>query len=95
MEINYLIMKDASGGTTYLTNQSTSSHYGIPVLQITAEDVDGDFGPADLIGDLDRPETLFPAANIVQSWGRQPERTGDERKAAALYLSQWPEGPQL
>ena len=38
-----LISEDKNGGTAILTTNSPVSHYGIPVLRITAEDVAGDF----------------------------------------------------
>ena len=90
-----LITKDAKGGTAILTTNSSLSHYGLPVLQITAEDVDGDFGPADLIGDLDHPERIITAANIVVGWAKTGKRTKEEIEAAGLFLSQWPDGPQI
>ena len=86
------ILTDKNGGTAVLTTASPASHYGIPVLRIEANDVDGDFGPGDLLGNL---PNVFPAANIVAAWGRAPERTDVEREVAALYLRQWPEGPQV
>jgi hypothetical protein len=94
-EIDYLILQDKKGGTARLTNQSPSSRYNVPVLEITAEDIDGDFGPASLIGDLEAPWTLFPAANVVYAWAQKPERTQEEVEAARLFLRQWPEGPQV
>jgi hypothetical protein len=90
-----LITKDEKGGTAILTTNSPTSHYGIPVLQITAEDVDGDFGPANLIGDLDHPERIITAASIVVGWAKTGKRTKEEIEAAGLFLSQWPEGPQI
>jgi len=90
-----LVTQDEAGGTAYLTNETCASRYGIPVLEITAADVDGDFGPADLIGDLDPPETLCRAADVVVGWASQPDRTDEEREAARRYLRQWPEGPQV
>jgi hypothetical protein len=92
--MNILIMKDKDGGTAYLTTESPASHYGIPVLQITAEDVDGDFGPGELIGDLEAGPLMY-AADIVASWAKQPGRTEAELKAARMFLRQWPEGPQI
>jgi len=90
-----LISKDDKGGTAILTTDSPMSHYGIPVLRIEAEDVDGDFGPADLIGDLDHPERIITAASIVAGWAKTGKRTKEEIEAAGLFLSQWPDGPQL
>lgn len=93
--MHILIMQDKKGGTAYLTTESTSSHYGMPVLQITAEDIDGDFGPADIIGDLDKPDTLLIAAQIVYVWAMNKKRTPEEVQAAKSFLSQWPDGPQI
>jgi hypothetical protein len=91
----YLMFRDDKGGTAVLTNETAASRYGIPVLVIDAEDCQGDFGPADLIGDLDRPETLMHAAEVVAAWGLSPERRPEERDAARRYLMQWPAGPQI
>jgi hypothetical protein len=77
-----------------LTTDSPASHYGLPVLRIDAADVAGDFGPADLLGDVDRPETLT-AAEIVAGWAMNAERNEEELEAARTFLSQWPEGPQI
>jgi len=93
--MNYLILTDADSGTARLTDETCASRYGLPVLVIDAEDCQGDFGPADLIGNLDRPESLMHAAEVVAAWGRAPERTDDERDAARRYLQQWPDGPQI
>jgi hypothetical protein len=68
------------------------SHYGIPVLRIEAEDVDGDFGPADLIGEV---PNLVSAASIVSGWAKTGKRTKEEIEAARLFLCQWPDGPQI
>ena len=92
MIMRYLITKDADGGEAWLTNESCSSRYGIPVLEITADDVDGTFGPADLIGE---PPKLMLGAQIVAGWASQPDRTADEIEAARRFLRQWPDGPQL
>lgn len=90
-----LIAKDEDGGTAVLTTWSPMSHYGIPVLRVTADDVDGDFGPADIIGDPRQPESLITAASIVAGWASQPGRTDAERAAARSFLQQWPAGPQI
>ena len=93
--MNHIIATDPDGGTAVLTTDSPASHYGVPVLRIGAADVEGDFGPADLIGDIDRPETLATAACIVAGWAMNAERSEDERGAARAFLGQWPEGPQI
>jgi hypothetical protein len=90
-----LVCKDSKGGTAILTTASPASHYGIPVLRIDAEDVSGDFGPSDLLGNLDEPSKMFHAAGMVAGWAGQPGRTPEEIEAARKYLAQWPEGPQL
>jgi len=87
-----LISKDKKGGTAILTTGSPQSHYGIPVLRIEAEDVDGDFGPADQIGN---PPNVMTAAGIVAGWARTGKHTKEEIEAARLFLSQWPDGPQI
>ena len=90
-----LIMVDEKGGTAILTTNSPMSRRGIPVLRVKTEDVDGDFGPADLIGEHKKPEMIRTAAGIVAEWFRTIEHTEEEIEAARLFLSQWPEGPQI
>lgn len=90
-----LILTDLDGGTAVLTCDSPQSHYGIPVLRIEAKDIDGDFGPADLIDATSVGGAIFPAANIVVAWARQSERTPQEVGTARQFLSQWPDGPQV
>lgn len=87
-----LITKDASGGEAWLTNESCASRYGIPVLEITAEDVNGTFGPSDMLGE---PPRLMLASQIVAGWGKAAGRTEEEKEFAGAFLAQWPEGPQL
>jgi len=93
--MDILILKDEKGWTARLTTESPASHYGIPILQITADDVDGDFGPSDIIGTVDKPDELLTAAQIVYAWGTQRDRREEEREAARSFLRQWPEGPQI
>lgn len=95
MSIDYLLLEDDQGGEARLTNQSPSSSYGIPVLRITADDIDGDFGPADLIDYSSIGQGVLPAAHIVAAWAQQADRTPEELEAARLFLGQWPGGPQL
>lgn len=90
--MKFLITKDKLGGVAYLTNENAASRYGIPNLEIMADDVDGVFGPADLIGELHRP---ISGAAVVAGWGSSPNRTPEEIAAARLFLGQWPEGPQI
>jgi hypothetical protein len=90
--MNHQILVDARGGEAFLTTDSPASSYGIPVLRIDADDLQGDFGPSDLLG---APPTAMPAAALVAHWARQPERTAAERAAAEMFLRQWPEGPPV
>ncbi|OHD67197.1 MAG: hypothetical protein A2W19_11710 [Spirochaetes bacterium RBG_16_49_21] len=91
--MNLLISKDKDGGCAYLTTDSPASHYGAPVLQISADDIDGDFGPSDFIDDGNGH--IFSGAQIVAGWVSQPDRTPEEISAARKFLQQWPEGPQI
>ncbi|MBE0659006.1 MAG: hypothetical protein IH602_15035 [Bryobacteraceae bacterium] len=90
--MEHLILTDPDGGRAVLTTNSPASSYGIPVLRITADDIEGDFGPSDLIG---QPGALMPAAAVVAAWARDSARTEPELSAAAKFLRQWPEGPQV
>lgn len=90
-----LIITDKDGGTAYLTTNSPMSHYGTPVLRIEANDAEGDFGPADIIGEVVGGGGIMTAADVVYGWAIRPERTEAEFKIARSYLSQWPDGPQL
>lgn len=90
--MKYQITKDEKGGEAWLTNENSASHYGIPNLEITGEDVSGVFGPADIIGE---PPRLITGAQIVVGWAAQAERTDDEREAARSFCAQYPEGPQI
>lgn len=95
MSDDILITTDPDGGTAVLTTNSPASHYGCPVLRIEAEDVDGDFGPADLIDFGAVGQGIIPAATIVHAWATAPQRSDEERQAARRFLRQWPDGPQL
>jgi len=90
--MDVLIARDKKGGTAILTVNSPVSHYGIPVLRIEAEDVEGDFGPSDLIG---KDNNLITAAQVVAGWVTSGEHTAEELALAQLFLGQWPEGPQI
>ena len=90
--MNILICKDGKGGTAILTTDSPGSHYGIPVLRIEAEDVDGDFGPADVV--VKKPP-FITAADVVCGWAYDRDRTHDEVEAARRFCAQWPDGPQV
>lgn len=87
-----LIYTDKDGGTAVLTIVSPVSHYGIPVLRIEADDINGDFGPSDIISLTPKPYT---AADVVAGWATQDGRTDDELTSARKFLAQWPDGPQL
>jgi hypothetical protein len=89
--MDYLILSDDNGGTARLTTDSPASSYGIPVLVLDADDIRGEFGPADTLP-TDQPLT---GADLVATWGSEPERTEEERTAAGRFLRQWPDGPQL
>lgn len=89
------MMRDADGGKVRLTNISLFSRFGAPVLQFIAEDMDGEFGPRDLIDLSGMGGGQVTAAFLVLVWALAPERTNDELAAADMFLRQWPEGPQL
>ena len=69
-----------------LTTDSAMSSYGIPALRVN-DDSPSDYGSADTLPDGRR------AAEVVAAFGRPA--TGDDRDAAAKFLRQWPEGPQI
>ena len=93
-KIDYVIIRDPEGGVAKLTNQSPSSRYGVPVLEITGVDIEGDFGPADILDYRPGSAPLYAAA-IVVAWGSQHGRNPTERAAARMFLRQWPDGPQI
>jgi hypothetical protein len=72
-----------------LTDERTESRYGIPVLVNRQDDATA-YGPADII---DVYHKVQPAAHVVHRFAKR--LTGDEREAAANFLRQWPDGPQL
>jgi hypothetical protein len=77
-----------------LTTMSPQSHYGIPVLRIEGDEAPYDYGPADNISLLDGL-LVISGAELVDAWARGEDRTEEEREAARMFLSQWPDGPQL
>jgi hypothetical protein len=85
------ILIKMKNGSAVLTTDSPVSSRGIPILRVNAETVQGDFGPADIIGD----DCTTTAAEIVRGWAKEGKRTKEEIEAAKLFLSQWPEGPQI
>ena len=80
--MKHLITKDTEGGTAWLTNEHYASRYGIPVLEIAADDVAGVFGPADIIGEAPK---LIRGAQIVAGWASVPGRTEEEIIAARAF----------
>ena len=91
--MKYVVLNDPKGGMAYLTAESQGSSHGVPVLEIRAGDVDGTFGPEDLIYDESGP--VMRAASLVELWASSPERSDDEIEAARRFLRQWPDGPQV
>ena len=81
--MNKLIYTGPTGVKATLTTDSSSSHYGIPVLRVEGED----YGPADIL-----PSGLSGAALIAQVAG---EFDAETREAAQNFCAQWPEGPQI
>ncbi len=77
--------------TARLTSHHSRSSHGIAVLVVNGEA----HGAADLVPDPEDPDSMVFAADVVAPWGRAPERTEEERDAAASFLRQWPTGPQL
>jgi hypothetical protein len=85
------------GKAFFLTTDSPLSSYGIPVLRIKTRErafaeygyPDGDYQPGDVV------ISGVSGATIVAAWARRPERKPEELKLAQLYLSQWPDGPQV
>jgi len=72
-----------------LTDERAECRYGIPVLVNRQDDATA-YGPADIIQVYHQTQ---PAAHVVHRFAKQ--LTGEEREAAALFLNQWPDGPQL
>ena len=74
-----------------LTDERAESRYGIPVLINRADDTTA-YGPADII---DVYNKVQPAAHVVHRFAKLAGLKGEEREAAANFLRQWPDGPQL
>jgi len=91
--MRYFLFNDPSGAMAYLTTESPASRDEALVLAVRAGDVDGDFGPADLIYDAGVP--AMTAAALVEVWASSPDRSDDEIEAARRFCAQWPEGPQV
>ena len=95
-------MHDYTFGVFTLTTAHPASHYGIPVL---LDETGHAFGPAE---NVDVPETQaifgpepYTAAQLVYWLARNAERGQQDPLPVGvydcirLYLSQWPDGPQL
>ena len=94
--MEYHIINDQAGGALVtLTTYSPASHYGIPVVRFEKLSDYPDCGPADLWPDSMGLLDGMTCAEEIFSWGRKECRTAAEVTAAKLFLSQWPEGPQL
>ena len=83
-----IVTKDKDGGEAVLTTQSSQSHYGCPVLEITADDVNGTFGPGDIVHERDGKVLL--GYHIIAGWLATGGRTAKERAAGEAFLSQSP-----
>lgn len=91
--IDFVVFTDREGRLSRLTNQTSRSQNGLPLLAVDAMGVTGVFGPGDSLGVP--PAGMMRAAEIVADWARQTGRSAPEREAAKLFLGQWPEGPQV
>ncbi len=87
--------KETGSAAVTLTTDSPQSHYGIPVVRFELLPDSPDCGPADLWPDSLGMLDGLTCADEVFAWGRKAERTEEEISAAKLFLSQWPDGPQL
>lgn len=83
--MNIVVLTDSEGGTAALTTDAPAPHYGPPVLRVVSRDLNGDFGPGDLL--LPR----LTAGQFVRGWARQPGRSDEEIDAARRFLSCVPE----
>ena len=72
-----------------LTDERAECRYGIPVLVNRQDDATA-YGPADIIQVYHQTQ---PAAHLVHRYGKRLK--GEDREAVALFLGQWPDGPQL
>jgi hypothetical protein len=91
--IDLVVFKDLEGRSTRLSNQSSRSRNGLPLLCVDAMGVRCIAGPRDELGIP--PGGMMRAAELVLYWARQPNRSLIEQDVARLFLRQWPEGPQL
>lgn len=86
--IDILIASDQKGGVIRLTNQTESSQNGNLVLSIHDEEVNGDFGPSDLIDFSSVGAGLLPAEDIISGWLQSGERQPEELEAGRMFLHQ-------
>jgi hypothetical protein len=91
-EINFLVLADADIGELYLMNRGGGRS---PVLRFLARNGKRDLLPGDKIDFGAGKCGTVSAAELVAAWGGKPKRIEEARRAAAEFLRQWPEGPQL
>ena len=82
-------MKIQLTSSLLLSDERAECRYGIPVLVNRQDDATA-YGPADIIQVYHQTQ---PAAHLVHRYGKRLK--GDNREAVALFLGQWPDGPQL
>jgi hypothetical protein len=82
-------MKIQLTSSLFLSDERAECRYGIPVLVNRQDDATA-YGPADIIQVYHQTQ---PAAHLVHRYGKRLK--GDNREAVALFLGQWPDGPQL
>jgi hypothetical protein len=82
-------MKIQLTSSLVLTDERAECRYGIPVLVNRQDDATA-YGPADIIQVYHQTQ---PAAHLVHRYGKRLK--GEDREAVALFLGQWPDGPQL
>jgi hypothetical protein len=84
--------------TVTLTTESPCSHYGIPSVRIDHPTIgpgdSNDFGPAD-IAPRTPDEAPGTVAALVCAIHRARPLSGEALDGAKVFLSQWPDGPQL
>lgn len=90
-----VLIADDDAGRVILTTDSAASSYGAPVLRVIVSGSVTDYGPGEMLGDIDRPDSLTSAAQVVATWGGEPGRTRQERTAARAFCRQWGAGPQV
>ena len=88
MKIEMIVQGERIG---WLTTESPLSSHGLPVFR--ADHDPGRYGPTDF-GPQDKLPMDITAAAVVKDWAEH-EAGVEGRDAAAAFLSQRPEGPQL